>query len=79
MPSSRPLSRNPFLDQPLAPRPADNLAAAGAAGAAGPDKTQSLTAEDIFVRFRLSLPLPHGRVCRRRLIPLRSQQSAGAN
>ncbi|UKZ95350.1 uncharacterized protein TrAFT101_010194 [Trichoderma asperellum] len=45
MPSSRPLSRNPFLDQPLAPRPVDNLAAAGAAG---PDKTQSLTAEDIF-------------------------------
>lgn len=54
MPSSRPLSRNPFLDQPLAPRPVDNLAAAGAAG---PDKTQSLTAEDIFVRFRLSLSL----------------------
>ncbi|KAL7947173.1 Pal1 cell morphology domain-containing protein [Trichoderma barbatum] len=39
MPPSRPLSRNPFLDQPLAPRPADVAAAA---------KTQSLTAEDIF-------------------------------
>lgn len=49
MPSSRPLSRNPFLDQPLAPPP--NLAAAG------PDKTQSLTAEDIFVRCHLSLSL----------------------
>lgn len=46
MPSSRPLSRNPFLDQPLAPPPnPPGLAAAG------PDKTQSLTAEDIFVRF----------------------------
>lgn len=42
MPSSRPLSRNPFLDQPLAPRPADVAAAA---------KTQSLTAEEIFVRL----------------------------
>lgn len=41
MPSQRPLSRNPFLDQPLAPRPADVAAAV---------KTQSLTAEDIFVR-----------------------------
>ncbi|KAM0245078.1 hypothetical protein ACHAQJ_010664 [Trichoderma viride] len=41
MPSSRPLSRNPFLDQPPAPRPVENMAAA-------PDKTQSLTAEDIF-------------------------------
>ncbi|KAL5091162.1 hypothetical protein Trisim1_003476 [Trichoderma cf. simile WF8] len=39
MPSQRPLSRNPFLDQPLAPRPADVAAAV---------KTQSLTAEDIF-------------------------------
>jgi hypothetical protein len=48
MPSSRPLSRNPFLDQPLAPRPVDNLAVAS------PDKTQSLTAEDIFVRCHLS-------------------------
>ncbi|KAM0474273.1 hypothetical protein ACHAPX_007606 [Trichoderma viride] len=43
MPSQRPLSRNPFLDQPVAARPVDNLAAP-----AGPDKTQSLTAEDIF-------------------------------
>jgi hypothetical protein len=49
MPSQRPLSRNPFLDQPVAARPVDNLAAP-----AGPDKTQSLTAEDIFVRFHLS-------------------------
>lgn len=52
MTSSRPLSRNPFLDQPLAPRPVENPAVAG------PDKTQSLTAEDIFVRFpSLSVPL----------------------
>ncbi|PTB61640.1 Pal1-domain-containing protein [Trichoderma citrinoviride] len=41
MPSQRPVSRNPFLDQPLAPRPADVAAAAG-------PKTQSLTAEEIF-------------------------------
>ncbi|KAL6853282.1 Pal1 domain-containing protein [Trichoderma novae-zelandiae] len=41
MQSSRPLSRNPFLDQPPAPRPVD--AAAAATG-----KTQSLTAEEIF-------------------------------
>ncbi|KAH6604116.1 hypothetical protein Trco_007562 [Trichoderma cornu-damae] len=41
MPSSRPLSRNPFLDQPLAPRPPENMSAAAV-------KTQSLTAEDIF-------------------------------
>lgn len=60
MPSQRPLSRNPFLDQPLAPRPVDNLAAP-----AGPDKTQSLTAEDIFVRFHLSPSLlRHSRVYR---------------
>lgn len=44
MPSQRPLSRNPFLDQPPAPRPAD-------AAAAGGPKTQSLTAEEIFVRL----------------------------
>ncbi|RFU80873.1 hypothetical protein TARUN_1349 [Trichoderma arundinaceum] len=48
MPSSRPLSRNPFLDQPVAaPRPAGDVSATV--------KTQSLTAEDIFVR--LSMPL----------------------
>ncbi|KAL7795915.1 Pal1 cell morphology domain-containing protein [Trichoderma ceciliae] len=41
MPSSRPLSRNPFLDQPLAPRPTEIAPAA-------PAKPQSLTAEDIF-------------------------------